>query len=802
MKRKIACLCILLLSFCHIVSAQSQTTDAFIKTYAEQYRQEKIYIHFDRSVYLPGDTVWYKAYLMADATPSNISKNFYADFISEDGKLLLHSVAPITVSSAYGQFVIPEDYKNKLFHIRAYTKWMLNFDSAFYYEKDISVIQQKNTSPANNNSSKVQVTVFPEGGNLVNGIASVVAFKATDRFGIPVSIEGIVTDGEATITDSLRSLHDGMGRFVMIPEAGKSYYFSWKDNTGNVGRTIIPTAAANGIVLKAIPYKGKTNFWIERTKDCPPELQKLTLIATMLRQQVSKASIDLTKQTATSGSLPTDQLNTGILQLTLFDTRGLPVAERIVFVNNHEYSVAATLTTPISDLNRRKKNQVEISLPDTLNFNLSVSVTDGGLQYDSSDNIYSHLLLSSEVKGYVYHPAYYFSNQSDSVRSHLDLVLLTNGWRRYQWEQIAQGKLPALTYPRETNYMQVTGRVILPGKSTLKPGEQLYLIIRSKDPKDTTKSWMLVPVNADGHFIVKDLLIYDTAAIYHKLLLDRKKSSVFFDNGLLTGPRSLHFSPDPEKAKYADSLLYAAASVSYNHKFDSMKTADLTPVTVNTKIKTHLQQVNDEYTSALFRGTQNSPYMFDVQEDPGSKGVQNISRYIDQRIPGLATGGPGPGYYYRPRIDMRTGTYSASGLVSIYVNELEIDYQELQSILLSDVAYIKFYRSGSLAYTDEHAALFVYTRHGDGPDSSKLAHGLVSGYTWAKEFYSPDYSKSNPGVPDTRITLYWNPFIQTDAEHRKIKLDFYNNDTSKSMRIVLEGVAEDGRLIHVEKVIE
>ena len=110
-------------------------------------------------------------------------------------------------------------------------------------------------------------------------------------------------------------------------------------------------------------------------------------------------------------------------------------------------------------LNKRAKNEIQITVPDSLPANFSVAVTDVDIDADSSDNIISHLLLTGELKGQVYHPSYYFTNTSIQLADHLDLVMLTHGWRRFKWDDVAAGKFPKIIYPKDTSYLTLSGNL-------------------------------------------------------------------------------------------------------------------------------------------------------------------------------------------------------------------------------------------------------------------------------------------------------------------------------------------------------
>src|SRR6185503_3944467 len=168
---------------------------------------------------------------------------------------------------------------------------------------------------------------------------------------------------------------------------------------------------------------------------------------------VYRATINLVNVPFIRGIIPVAQLPTGILKITLFDNDWNPLSERIAFVNNGDAVFNTDVRFTSLGLNKRGKNVIEINMPDSVKGNFSIAVTDAAIGTNSSDNIISHLLLTSELKGKVYNPSYYFSHNGDSIGQQLDLVMLTNGWRRFNWSNIVKGRLPGLTYHKDTAYL-------------------------------------------------------------------------------------------------------------------------------------------------------------------------------------------------------------------------------------------------------------------------------------------------------------------------------------------------------------
>ncbi len=223
----------------------------------------------------------------------------------------------------------------------------------------------------------------------------------------------------------------------------------------------------------------------------------------------------------------------------------------------------------------------------------------------------------------------------------------------------------------------------------------------------------------------------------------------------------------------------------------------LAAVTVKTKVKSKLQELDDKYASGLFKGQDG--FTFDLTEG-NMNGGYSIFTYLQGKVPGLQISGIG---------SSTTLSWRGSN-TSLFLNEMNTDPAMLANVNISDVAYIKVIRPPFMGAIGGGAggAIAVYTKKGN---DVKMEPGMglprtkVTGYASPKEFYSPDYkdlSASAEIAADYRSTLYWNPVVLTDASRQKVKLEFYNNDVTKVFRIVLEGINEIGKMVHIEKVVQ
>ena len=301
------------------VISMAQKLDSMLTIYADNYPQEKIHVQFDKKLYSPGETIWFKAYIFTGADPSLVSRNFYAELSDGTGAILQRKVYPVTESSAAGNFDLPKPLKARHLHFRAYTTWMTNFDTAFYFEKDIRIYDQKLDSSATVTlvARQEHLQFFPEGGDMVAGVENTVAFKGNDQFGLPVAIKGSVQDKNGKEILTFASQHDGMGKFLVTPDKDDSLTAVWKDGRGVEHRTGLPSVKAIGAMMRAIPSHQKILFSVARSPDGGPELRHLTIIAHMHQHLVYKARINLEENFMSGGTIPTGQLPSGVLELTV-----------------------------------------------------------------------------------------------------------------------------------------------------------------------------------------------------------------------------------------------------------------------------------------------------------------------------------------------------------------------------------------------------------------------------------------------------------------------------------------------------
>jgi len=775
-----------------ITIASAQQVDATLDKYVASQTPEKVHLHLDKSLYAPGDTAWFKGYVMEDIFPADKSKTLYVDWIAPDGKVLLHTTAPIVDGITNGQFAVPRDYSSDYIHVRAYTRWMLNSDTAFLYQKELRIISAKPAGAAP--SVKAQLDFFPEGGDLVAGLNNRLAFKASDQWGRPAKIRGAIKTDKGRFIDSLRFFHAGMGSIYIIPEAGVNYQAVWKDEKGIERTTSLPAIKNSGVTLQVGLQGSRRTIRVETTKDLAGTT--LHLLGTMNGRKAFQTTLSIAPSGEAQRVIPVETLPSGVLTFTLFDASWNAIAERVSFVNNHEYRFKPQFEVTHWGLGTRKRNEIEIRLPDSVQAaSLSIAVTDVNIENDTSANIVSQLLLSSEIKGKVFNPAYYFATDDESRALQLDYVMITHGWRRFKWEEINKGILPKVTNPRDTSYLVFGGQLFGVAKSVLSGNESIAIMMKAKD---SSSKMSILSVDKEGRFSDPSLILFDTIQVYYSLkskLLGRAEAR-FMTERLPSFDYSA-FSRGLGKTTVGDTAgtAYHLKLAMENARLEGLRRGKvLETVVVTAKQKSAVEKLEERYTSGLFKG--GDGYQIDMMSNPNAGGYMDIFQYLQGRIAGLQVSGSGPNTVLTWR----------GGSPQVYLDEFLVDIDMASAISVGQIAYVKVFRPPFFGSAGGGAggAIAIYTKKGEDLRTAPggLLNNAVYGYTPIRQFFSPNYERMNISEPDLRTTLYWNPDIELNPGRRAIRLTFFNNDFAKSFRVVIEGMSREGLLTHMEEIME
>lgn len=424
--------------------------------------REKLFLHTDKAYYNAGDDLWFKAYLVKanDHTPEKLNKVAYVDLIGLEGDIVATKAIKLANGTGNGDFKLPVSLSGGEYTVRGYTSFMRNFGQQEFFIKKIYIkaspavvtkeekkkwAKKKNTvvkTVSRSVGNRPDLQFFPEGGRMLNGHFNRVAFKALDVNGKSMDVSGEIVDGEGTKVADFKSEKLGMGQIALKPEAGKLYTASISYG----GRAItyeLPKAVSDGSLLQVMDLEDKYQLNVSTTNS--GGIEGYTLVAEQKHGKVFNAVLKGNKKKG-AVRVPKDELNIGVVRFTLFDGNGKPVCERLVFNDNNGVYAGMEISAGSGSYARNGTVELHIapdsilSAIDSKGADLSVSVTEMAVAEpkEGRTDIRTYLLMDSELRGNIEQPGYYFYSDSPDRKKHLDLLMLTQGWRQFTEEPISE----------------------------------------------------------------------------------------------------------------------------------------------------------------------------------------------------------------------------------------------------------------------------------------------------------------------------------------------------------------------------
>lgn len=794
----------------HLVSTLRKTQ--------EQYPQEKVYLHFDKPYYVAGETIWFKAYLFDASyhTLDSASRVLYVDLIhSATGKVVLQKKLKSS-GVASGDFQLPDTLSADTYHVRAYTQYMRNFSENLFFEKSIKIFQD---SPSTGNpeftsempSSVATISFFPEGGNLVENIESRVAFKARNKKGQGFDVEGFVLDNLKDTVASFHSVHLGMGVFNIKPVAGKSYTAFIKKGDGSYFSQMLPKAQGAGytITVDNVTFKDKIRLFVQNSSPTTT-LQELPIII----QQRGKVCMVLkgsSSEKSFTVNIPRTQIpDDGITQITLFSSEGKPLAERLIFVEQNK-QLHVKVKSKNSQYNTRGKTELELEVTDAegkpVKGSFSMAVTDvAQVQHEPfAEDIQTYLLLNSDVReevsgknytqltGNIEQPRYYFESSNANRLWYLDLLMMTQGWRRFNWNQMLGNTMPELKYDIEDG-LTIKGKALRPnGKVSENINLSLMMVKPNTDPVFKT-----VLVDASGNFKYSSLNFTDSTEAYLQVLKGSgtRNISINLDEGLdlywstpLQIPKDIRY-PDEKGFEFFLRKTREALTIEKNDILN--KTQELKEVTVSAK-----REVIDNRN--LYIRASNT---LKINESI-CVGAFNVLQMISGRIPGVQVYSNGERTYTVYIFGQGSVALKATPL--FLLDGLQVSLEVINNLTPCEIEKVDVLKgvdagiygvlggNGVLSFLSRTSNVNNVNRIKFAPAGVKVVKLL--GYAMEREFESPQYIEAKPQHvnPDYRSTIFWKSNIVTNHEG-KASITYFNSDNRGKMRVQVEGVSHSGRI--------
>ena len=790
--------------------------------------QEKVYLHFDNMGYFENETLWFKAYVTRtdNGRATDLSKVLYVELLNPSGDVLKTQKYPIdSLGQAHGDMKLDTLFGSGFYEVRAYTRYMTNwgvnavFSRVFpifkapkeegkYDDLTIREMLYKHRDPNNRDRTDslylkaidegiytsdlmktVSVQFYPEGGNLIQGKRCRVAMLAVDDNGRPYKGEGFVTNSKGDTYASVKTDSLGRGMFELIPDSNQ-LILQMKNLKDKVQKFPLPAIQQEGCVLKLDAVSEQMLATLQCTDGLCGHLLGYVLMHngniiycdTVMASPLIEIELDRQKQ------------EEGVSQLTVFDSKGEIVAERLFFIcpkQNDADSIRIVAKTE----RLKPCGKVELELQARPNAFLSFSAMDAETMTNGKQgNMKTWMLLSSEVKGYIHNIDYYFEADDKEHRASADLLMMTQGWRRYDWNLMSGRTTFEKSQPIEDQFY-VFGKLNVYRKRNpvSNVGMEVYLYNQQGQSLSGTTT-----TDKEGNYIFAMPFVDGEwgMQIFTKKTMkdgDEKRKTYYVGIDRQFSPTARYITPLEAEIQHP---LKANAFV--RKPFEELTEEDeFIPITEknhviqNVTVKAKRRYfTNDDFTYKNEKyGSQHATLYYNVDKERDD--VKDMGEDVPYMFDWLAKRNPlfaydDKNWTVAPKYDGRPIQWvvdNGGRRMATPVHELWLD--EVKSIYIVP---------NHPEDTDGSVRIYVYEHITFTTESQKgLRRTYFQGFNIPSTFQMEDYNVIPP-MADFRRTIYWNPDIRTDKEG-KAKVEFFNNSTCQEMYISAEGMTEDGKIL-------
>jgi len=719
--------------------------------------------------------------------------------------IIRKKIRPTDESMFFGQIDLTPELAEGWYSIRAYTNFMRNIDESFFYRQKIYIgnglkglsgvaVNERTSSNMGNSAlttatktkAAFDVQFFPEGGHLIAGNMQIIGFKAIGANGLGSDVNGRIVDNSNNEVIAFKSAYLGMGKIMLMPEAGKTYSAICEDNMGQKITVRLPDVSSANYALCV----QQTPTIMSITVLTPEQAQRtdtLYLIGCLRGLPIFQTTI-----------LPEDPgytfskngMNSGVTQMILMNGKCEVLSERLVFVNGND---DAKLSVALDKTNYQKRDAVHAALVlkdskgNPIEGNFSVSVTDDNdARIDSSEStIKSYMLLQSDLKGHIENPNSYFRPENKNASSELDILMLTQGWKRYDAKAVLAGNYAKCdTYEVERGPI-ISGRVKnFPARRGVAGDNVSMFFLNKKNHFDG------VATDKTGRFEFLTPEFPDST----KIRIDAaQKTGQFIELSINpdTFPTcgvSCYFPDNLKQNILLKSFLKKSRDRYLNE--NGMMSVYLDKVEVTAKRTDKNKKIREE------RGSIYSDPSYTISEDA----LATAGSVLDvlSMSPGVTLNATGDGVLIRNSVPL------------IMVDGMEYSMDELRTLNVNEVKMIDILKDpGQLAMfgsNGTNGVIYIYLKRGEDRNNEPVVLGrnqteiMPLGYSLPAEFYVPKYqveaSKQNP-MPDLRSTIYWKPNVKTSATG-EADLFFFTADGAGTYTITAEGMSPTGEVIRYQ----
>ena len=835
------------------------------KQFAKQWvnsPQEKVYLQTDKPYYTSGENIWFRGYVVNATThlPKTLSQFLYVELIDKSNTVISRvKIRKDSVGFA-GYLKLKPELEAGNYSIRAYTYWMQNASTDFFFNKNITIwnpiddsatgkiefgkwingkiettvsfndgsknpvagksldVSQNWNNPqsiknsyltnkegkinfllaidtTNHTTKFIDVTsstpglkfkkrlfipeistdfdlqFFPESGALLSDTLQVIAFKAVGSDGLSVKVTGKVYSGTNEEIADLITTNKGMGKFSIKMQRGETYYVKVKSNNGIEKRINLPMSQAEGVGLHIVYNRGK--IWYEVINKTQKPGSALYLLVH------SRGKVYVERQLRIlGGQISESILPAGITSFSVIDSVGNTYCERLYFVRDIK---SPEIKMESDKAVYGKREAVDLSLnvtspqgkPCTGNF--SISITDNhSIKSDSlNHNILSYLLLSSDIKGYIEDPSGYFTHNLFSDHEKLDLLMLTQAWRRFNTSDVVKGKFTPQTFYVEGG-QAITGKVMnVFNKPSTKCGLIMISLYKAKIKLAQTDSL--------GRYLIDGFEFPDSTTIILKAQKEKSFGKVEIIPDKDVFPASSVFIPYQRPDNSTEVAEYLQQSKEKYYVEGGMRGVNLDAITVKAA------KIDKNAHSHYYSGMEDIKYTSDKLDNyPGMKLLDILAT-----MPGIQVDGDNVSI----RGEQKSPLFLVDDVLTTSMDEvLYLTRDDIEDILVFKGVNATIFgskgSSGAIAISLKRGAV----QKAEAPVNVSTITPL--GFQKPSQFYVPKYkvdSVLKSAQPDLRTTIYWNPKLVTDS-NGTVHVKFYTADKSNDYSIVMEGITNNGEI--------
>ncbi|WP_316769459.1 hypothetical protein [Pedobacter frigiditerrae] len=669
---------------------------------------------------------------------------------------------------------------------------------------------------------QVDLQFMPEGGYMVNDIFGKIAFKAINADGFGKDIMGKIVNSKNELLAELKSSHKGMGSFYLLPQKGESY-FAIYSQSGKEQKQLLPIARDEGTTLRIEPFSIKDSLYIYIKASETKRVENYTLLAQAGNENVMATTLSL-KNGFIAFKVPKKDFPDGIIHFTLFSPDQQPLNERQVFINRNQ-KINVSITPNKGTFTQKDSVSLEIlttkedGLP--LSGSFAITVTDNGQvkQIEDENNIISHFLLQSDIKGLIEEPGWYFKNNDPATLQALDQLLLTQAWVGYNWPEILkQNLIPSFKAEKGNTIEGILTNLVK------KPVPNINLTLLSLGRNILV---MDTVSNSEGKFIFKDLPLVDSVSYTIKIKNAKGKTSsanIALDEFIPAADITTFNNVKPWYVNTDSTTLnYYKVSEKLNAKTPERLQLEgnmLKEVTIKGKAKTEAFMQTSAWDANLKLKIDEE----ELKKMPRKSLMDLLKDKIDgftigtiwanfcdtgssrHNFSNFLVGGKLISHVIVDNVNTLALTqyleddYNVTGIskTSKYPEVFEVNNYIFNRLSAQDIVEINIYKGCAYYFLD------IKTRSGKGPWII-TANGV---YVFrplplyiSKEFYSPKYTSQNNSTADYRSTIFWDANVVTD-ENGKAKVSFYTADKPSTYTIKIEGIDLFGRFGYQKSIIK